>query len=147
MGPRMDIRAHPPERARRSAGVSACCCCCCCCCCLHTIGGVVGAAVGGTNAVSPEERRTIKVYWLSFLAVVGFTFLMGALNGELPMAVVLILGALPLGQLFTSLLVLVMAAVLPTPLSLPRLGAITWKSVFWSVVGLLIWLVPILAAT
>jgi hypothetical protein len=147
MGPRMEIRAHPPERARRSAGVSACCCCCCCCCCLHTIGGVVGAAVGGSKAVAPEERRTIKVYWLSFLAVVAVTFMMGAVSGELPMALILVLGALPLGQLFTSLLVLVMAAVLPHPLSLPTLGRVTWKSVLWSVVGLLIWLAPLLAAS
>lgn len=147
MGPRMEIRAHPAERARRSAGVSACCCCCCCCCCLHTIGGLVGAATGGSKAVSPEERRTIKVYWLSFLVVVGFTFLMGAISGELPTAIVLVLGALPLGQLFTSLLVLVMAAVLPNPISLPTLGRVTWKSVLWSVVGLLIWLVPILAVS
>jgi len=145
MGRDMEIRAHPPERARGPAGVSACCCCCCCCCCLHTIGGLIGAAAGGTNAVSPEERRTIKVYWLSFLVVVGVTLLAGAASGEIGMSIFLILGALPLGQLFTSLLVLVMAAVLPNPINLPTLGRVTWKSVLWSVVGLLVWLVPILA--
>ena len=143
----MEIRAHPPERARGPAGVSACCCCCCCCCCLHTIGGVIGAAVGGRNAPSEEERRTIRVYWTSFLVVVVATLAAGALTGEPGVAILLILGALPLGQLFTSLLVLVMSAVLPNPISLPRLGAITWKSALWSVVGLLIWLVPILAAS
>jgi hypothetical protein len=140
----MQIRAHPPERARRTGGVSACCCCCCCCCCLHTIGGVVGAALGGRNAPSPEERRTIRVYWTSFLVVVGVTLALGAATGEIGLALVLILGALPLGQLFTSLLVLLMVAVLPDPISLPRLGTITWKSVLWSVVGLLLWLVPLL---
>ena len=147
MGRDMEIRAHPPERVRRPAGVSACCCCCCCCCCLHTIGGLVGAAVGGKNAPSEEERRTIRVYWSSFFVVMLGTVVAGGLAGEPGLAIVLILGALPLGQLFTSLLVLVMAAVLPNTISLPRLGAITWKSVLWSVVGLLIWLVPILAAT
>ena len=142
----MEIRAHPPERARRGGGVSACCCCCCCCCCLHTIGGVVGAALGGRKAASPEERRTLKVYWVSFAVVVGVTFLAGAASGKngLALSLVLVLGALPLGQLFTSLLVLVMAAVLPNPISLPRLGTLTWKSALWAVVGLLLWLVPIL---
>lgn len=140
----MDIRAHPPERGRRSAGVSACCCCSCCCCCLHTIGGVVGAALGGRHAPGVEERRTIRLYWLTFLVVVAVTFLMGAASGEIGTALVLVLGALPLGQLLTSLLVLVMAAVLPNPISLPRLGTITWKSVLWSVIGLLAWLAPLL---
>ncbi|HEX7896829.1 MAG TPA: hypothetical protein VF950_03665 [Planctomycetota bacterium] len=147
MGRDMEIRVHPPERLRRSAGVSACCCCCCCCCCLHTIGGVVGAAVGGKDASGPEELRTLKVYWLSFAAVMGVTLLAGAATDNFAMAFILIAGALPLGQLFTSLLVLVMAAVLPNPLHLPTLGRVTWKSVLWSVVGLLIWLVPILAAS
>ena len=140
----MEIRALPPERARRAGGVSACCCCCCCCCCLHTIGGVVGAALGGRNAPGVEQRRTIKIYWLSFLAVMGVTLLAGAASGELPMALLLILGALPVGQLFTSLLVLVMTAVLPNPISLPQLGRITWKSAVWAVAGLILWLVPIL---
>ena len=140
----MDILAHPPERVRRSGGVSACCCCCCCCCCLHTIGGLVGAALGGRNAPSPEERRTLRVYWLSFLVVIGVTLAMGAATGEMGLALFLILGALPLGQLLTSLLVLLMVAVLPNPISLPRLGTLTWKSVLWSVVGLLVWLVPLL---
>ena len=147
MAREMEIRAHPPERVRRPAGVSACCCCCCCCCCLHTIGGVIGAAVGGKNAPSEEERRTIRVYWASFCVVMVGTLLAGLCAGEPGIAFFLILGALPLGQLFTSLLVLVMAAVLPNPISLPRLGAITWKSALWSVVGLLIWLVPLLAAS
>jgi hypothetical protein len=132
----MEIRAHPPERARRSAGVSACCCCCCCCCCLHTIGGLIGAAVGGANAPSREERRTIGLYWSSFLAVAVVTIAAGALSGEMGLSVALLLCALPLGQLFTSLLVLLLAMVYPRPLDLPRLGAITWKSALWSVGGL-----------
>ena len=134
--PQMEIRAHPPERARRSAGVSACCCCCCCCCCLHTIGGLIGAAVGGANAPSEEERRTIGLYWSSFLAVAIVTVAAGALSGEMGLSVALLLCALPLGQLFTSLLVLLLAMVYPRPLDLPRLGAITWKSALWSVGGL-----------
>ena len=57
------------------------------------------------------------------------------------------LDALPLGQLFTSLCVLVIAMAAPTPLSLPRLGTITWKSTLWAVVGLLAWLVPLVLAS
>ena len=45
------IMQHPPERGERKKSylvVYSCgCCCSCCCCCLHTLGGVIGAAVAG----------------------------------------------------------------------------------------------------
>src|SRR6516162_9243133 len=40
------LTAHPPERRRRRSMVTHCGCCCCCCCCLHTVGGLIGAAIG-----------------------------------------------------------------------------------------------------
>ena len=44
------IEAHPPERGEhKKQYVILYSCCCCCCCCLHTIGGVVGAAVAGAT--------------------------------------------------------------------------------------------------
>lgn len=138
----MQIRALPAERARRPAGVAACCCCCCCCCCLHTIGGVVGAALGTRRPLDEAERRTNRLYWSSFGVLVVLTFLAAALAGEAAAGVFLVLGALPLGQLFTSLIVLLLGPVLPQPVSLPRLGRITWKSTLWAVGGLLLWLVP-----
>jgi hypothetical protein len=52
------VRTHPPER-RRSAPVTlnAGCCCCCCCCCLHTVGGLIGAAMGSSaGAPAPRPR-------------------------------------------------------------------------------------------
>jgi hypothetical protein len=46
--PAVRIVAHPPERGPRRPGPplqAGACCCCCCCCCLHSIGGIIGAAV------------------------------------------------------------------------------------------------------
>lgn len=45
------VEAHPPERGvRPNQPVILYSCCCCCCCCLHTLGGVIGAAVAGSKS-------------------------------------------------------------------------------------------------
>ena len=49
--PAITVITHQPERRRQRASVPAQaggCCCCCCCCCLHTVGGLIGAAVAPT---------------------------------------------------------------------------------------------------
>ena len=60
------FEAHPPERKRRSQSVVvACGCCCCCCCCLHTIGGVIGAAIApafGRRAYPSRYRLLVEEY-------------------------------------------------------------------------------------
>jgi hypothetical protein len=97
----IQVTAHPAERRRMRSGAPAQAGqCCCCCCCLHTIGGLIGAAVGPT--VGPMRRRdlartaeaadyddefwdarqgrplppragvsAVAVYWLSVLALCG----------------------------------------------------------------------------
>ena len=57
--PDIAVAALPPERHHRGvAPAQAGGCCCCCCCCLHTLGGVVGAAVapalGGPAPLPPR---------------------------------------------------------------------------------------------
>jgi len=70
------IQRHPPERGQRNKGcVVLYSCCCCCCCCLHTIGGAVGAVLGGNY--QPEPDRSVSppktlpsvqgLYWSSCL--------------------------------------------------------------------------------
>jgi hypothetical protein len=44
--PPVNFESHLPERRRQgSTTLYAGCCCCCCCCCLHTVGGLIGAAI------------------------------------------------------------------------------------------------------
>jgi hypothetical protein len=59
--PPITVVALVPERRRQRVSVPAQAggCCCCCCCCLHTIRGIVGAAVAphlgyGYHADSPH---------------------------------------------------------------------------------------------
>ena len=73
------IQQHPPERGKRNdhhlvlySG------CSCCCCCLHTVGGMIGAAVVGNYLPEAVESNQSKVppkplpsgqrmFWDSFL--------------------------------------------------------------------------------
>jgi len=62
--PPLKLTKHPPERRRPSGSVVLPCgCCCCCCCCLHTLGGVLGAAIapsfGSTRNNFPTRYRLL----------------------------------------------------------------------------------------
>ncbi len=76
---RVDLRPLPSERGRRRAVVAASCCCTCCCC-VHSLGGIVGAALatGRIRRAAPlpglpgdDEARSkrhwalypVSVYW------------------------------------------------------------------------------------
>jgi hypothetical protein len=48
MVPSITIVSHRPERRQvrpRVPALAGPCCCSCCCCCLHTVGGIIGAAL------------------------------------------------------------------------------------------------------
>lgn len=92
------VEAHPPERgARPNQPVILYSCCCCCCCCLHTIGGVIGAAVAGarTNYRADDDSHGMDVpaslwshfpssqglYWSSVLTAIVLSFILAALAG------------------------------------------------------------------
>jgi hypothetical protein len=53
--PEIRVEKHPPERRRPKTVTTHCGCCCCCCCCLHSLGGLIGAAVGSAPIV-PAAR-------------------------------------------------------------------------------------------
>ncbi len=55
----VELHAHPPERRRRQS-VTLPCGCCCCCCCLHTVGGLIGAAVGSVLSVRRPTPRYLE---------------------------------------------------------------------------------------
>jgi len=61
------VVTHPTERRRGRTAVpvqAGPCCCCCCCCCLHSLGGIIGAAIGANLGV-PEPRNYMPLlsYW------------------------------------------------------------------------------------
>src|SRR5262249_33950685 len=61
------VVAHPGERRRGCSTVPAQaghCCCCCCCCCLHSLGGLIGAAVApNLGAPGPRSYMRLTYYW------------------------------------------------------------------------------------
>jgi hypothetical protein len=59
----IQIEKHAPERRRRPAVTTLhCgCSCCCCCCCLHSLGGVLVAAIA--PAVGPKAPLPITYYY------------------------------------------------------------------------------------
>ncbi len=83
------IHQHPPERgARNVKHVFLSGACSCCCCCLHTVGGLIGAAVVGNYRADPEIPADMPVppkdlpssqglYWSSFLVTVIAGVLIG----------------------------------------------------------------------
>jgi hypothetical protein len=53
--------AHPPERGRSRSSVPVCAgACCTCCCCLHSIGGLLGAAIGSVRLSNNPETDRIR---------------------------------------------------------------------------------------
>jgi hypothetical protein len=47
--PPVSFESHQPERRRRAGTTLSAGCCCCCCCCLHTVGGLIGAAIASAS--------------------------------------------------------------------------------------------------
>lgn len=139
----VEIRPHPPER-RRKPGVVAPCCCCCCCCCLHSIGGLVGAAVGGRKARAAEERSTVRIYWLAFVLVLAATGVACAFTREGGLYAVLGLMALPVGQLMTSLLVFLFAVLRPDLVDFRTLGRITWTGFVWALASFVVMILALI---
>ena len=106
------VEAHPPERgARPTQPVILYSCCCCCCCCLHTIGGVIGAAVAGArtncraddicapgmdDSASPSSHLPSSqgLYWFSVLTAIVLSWIVATLTGLTPSQ------GNPLGSLF-----------------------------------------------
>ncbi len=57
--PVLSVVAHPAERRLRRPSVQAHVgggCCCTCCCCLHSVGGLIGAAVASIKGGEPTPE-------------------------------------------------------------------------------------------
>jgi hypothetical protein len=136
MKPPADFRleSHPPERRRRSTETLMCGCCCCCCCCLHTVGGIIGAAVApafGKNSrlplhyyydeefdiAVPDIGKTgvsaVKVFWLISLVLALVGAMLGCAVGREGIIIGLIILALvyPGVQLGSGIIVLIWLAL------------------------------------
>jgi hypothetical protein len=97
------------------------CSTCCCCCCLHSLGALIGAAVGSLQSDQSEgESETglpasglsaAALFWLTFpiLAMVGMV--LGLLDGSLDWMVVIVVLALPAFQIGAAIVVAFILAV------------------------------------
>lgn len=69
-------RLAPERQSPQTNNAAAGGACCCCCCCLHTVGGLIGAAVARPQvniSSGPEDESGLnlsgrKPYWWSLLA-------------------------------------------------------------------------------
>jgi hypothetical protein len=128
---------HAGER-QRSAQSPVACCGCCCCCCLHSIGSLVGAAVGSLPKTGRGNLTTL-LYWFTLVGSVLAVFI---LQRDVPNDSAWILVAIffPAIQLGASALLVIAIAVLPLKEKRPeflRLGRITWMSLALGVLGFL----------
>jgi hypothetical protein len=162
-----ELIAHPPERReQRKKYVVLYSCCCCCCCCLHTIGGAVGAILGGRSGIDDRSKPPVKgapsgkwLYWSSLLwslliglvvvTIMTFNSASGrrhaspdlAFQAPLMISVSIILAG-PLWLLAASVIMAIQIAIRP---NLPlrhlywwQLGKITLGVFVGSVIGILI---------
>lgn len=66
----VDLRTLPSERGRRRAVIAASCCCTCCCC-VHSLGGIVGAAIATRKlrraapvpGLPGDDEARLKRHW------------------------------------------------------------------------------------
>lgn len=143
----LTIEFHPPERNRPKAITVYAGCSSCCCCCFHTVGGLIGAAIGSRmapkNGIEEIPPSANPYYWLSLLvvSVLGMAIL-GFYSTE-DFWVILLGGAamgLPALQLIASGIALI--AILMTSegyrraVMLIHLGKITLWTVIGTVIGI-----------
>lgn len=146
------IERHPPER-RANRGVVVACTgsCCCCCCCLHTVGGIVGAAIAApgsarsvlgslgapcveVQASQDSAAKAAGVYWR----------LLGICVLPTLIAPVIVIFCLPLVQLVASAVAAILIG-LNWPYQFPDRNAaiqqilsMTWKSIAGTILGVFI---------
>ena len=159
------IERHPPERRANRGVVVACTgsCCCCCCCCLHTLGGIVGAAVASPSGTSTDgasqasSAKAAHTYWLLLVALCGLIAAGGlsiAFNNansyhDRWLEVALMVGGglvvgLPLVQIAVSVAAVILIAInwpfrfADKRAALKRIGRITRHTITGTMVGVII---------
>lgn len=151
--------AHPPERRRSSTTLLSAGCCCCCCCCVHTLGGIVGAVLGGRRNYVPApetlttakaihtetekkaaNRLVIRVYWLcvAIVAVINCLVCVVVYPNDPIIGPALLVAFLPLGQLLASVMALIYLNMANPPREsecVSRLGRITLLAFLGTLLG------------
>jgi hypothetical protein len=163
------IEKHTPERRRQPTVTVACgCSCSCCCCCLHSVGGVVGAALapvlvrrarppitqhydpevrGLVPKVSKEGVSALALFWWIFLGLCVLAFPIGAAlsYGDTAVGVMvtivvllLIMPALQLVSLFISLVAVALMNRPDRRYQLTQVGKAGLGLIVGTVVGILV---------
>ena len=144
--PSVQFEKHQPER-RRGVGSTPNCCCgsCCCCCCLHSLGGLIAAAVATSVRKSRVGGSAAGCYWICLAVLTGalFVLIWSSSSSSGPFAFEAIVASLflPVVQLAASLLTFIWILILGMDIpdrksSLQTLGRITLWSFLGAVVGL-----------
>lgn len=138
----VQFEKHQPERRRGFGGYLFCGGgCCCCSCCLHTLGGLIGAALA--TATKPAEGGSATgFYWTCVLIQAAICILASAALSVMT-GLVIALTFLPLMQLIASLVtyVWILTRGSESPdraANLQTLGSITLWSVIGAVLGLML---------
>lgn len=151
----LTVVIHLPERRKRAQSVVLChgCCCCCCCCCLHSVGGILGAAIGSLPTKEPiTDRRQVSaslLYWLWFgagtVAAITLALVLGRHKPEASMwgliAVAMLLPGVQIGASILSLLCLLLSNPDDRGARLASIGRITLYSFLGTVIGLFLMLI------
>jgi hypothetical protein len=168
--PDVTVVAHPPERGGNGGVTLLCgaCCCCCCCCCLHSVGSLVGGAVGSVVPLPRWGRRrddadefsvnrddfiedrailpTGLLYWIFVSMLVAVPTLAGYVWAGVDQPehllfsfLIMVAAFMPLLQLVGSLFTLIGAFFYRDMRhALLRVGVITGSSLIGTVVGILV---------
>lgn len=117
-------------------------CSCCCCCCLHSVGGLIGAAIPTKNPPGVHTGLADRIYWLVFSTLVLLSFLYAFGSTEELTTVALGLAiALPSVQLAASVIAVGLLLVSPAQhkgACLKRIGLISLLSFGGAVLGSLV---------
>ena len=100
----VEFERHEPERRHATGGRVLCNGgCCCCSCCLHSLGGLVGAALASRKEKASTGSSIVGLYWavLAFLALATFALMS---FGGVSVGVITVLLLLPVIQLAASLI-------------------------------------------
>lgn len=141
-GVSVQLEKHQAERRRGMGGYLLCGGgCCCCSCCLHSLGGLIGAAVVSGKSKSATGGSVVACYWTILTVLTVVVSLWGFASAE-GFGIIGVLLFLPLVQLAASVVTLLWVQIRSADFSdkqtdLRTLGRITLWSLLGAVVGLI----------
>jgi hypothetical protein len=158
----LTFQSHSPERKRRPEVTLYGCCCSCCCCCLHTLGGLIGAAMA--PALSRQDRlplyyyyeddvpvpilsrpgpSAVSLFWWILLGLIGLGFILSLGTGPSGILVgvvilLLILPGLQLGSVIITALVVGLSSRPDKSYQMAQLGRIALGVIGGAGLGLVV---------